>query len=551
MTAVVHHQQHGGQQQQQQHNKHLRKRRQHRRRVRRCRLWCNPPVVMLIIAGLGLLIIQLQLVVLQTDIDDGGSSFMNSIQQRELSILQSNNNEFNNQNDVVPAAAADAAASPSTTISKVDADAYAAAKERALQFRRQRLQDKINTTLFSEDDFVRISMLLQQQDSTNATTTTTTTKGYLIVDPDLKPILKILQNAGYKFLDHATFNALPTWSDVMGLYGPPKIYGLETCQMYRDHVPWDWRSLGPAGTFNTGTNLLSSLMATNCQMKPSKRNIARFLWQTPWGKHTPSQFIHNHTHTPKRGMKVSLYNNTLAVVTTRDPMTWIASMCIQNYAATYVHNKDQCPNLVPYPDDIQSYHNHNSPPSLPPKYTPVTVQYSQGIIQHHRSMADMWNEFYGDYVNLHIVGGANDEKGDNHKGVNGSIYFNKIRRALPGRLIVRLEDLIFHADQVVPQICECMGGTYHPDGIDGNIWLIPATKNQNVGVEDLDSNVTGVLRSIIKYGNPSKRLDKFRDIQQLQAAHELLNGTLMNLLGYPPVPVPRTVHTITKDKVRE
>ena len=54
------------------------------------------------------------------------------------------------------------------------------------------------------------------------------------------------------------------------------------------------RMLGPAGIFNTGTNLLFQLMKENCDIKEArlskthtepKRNGIR--WQAPWGKHNP------------------------------------------------------------------------------------------------------------------------------------------------------------------------------------------------------------------------------------------------------------------------
>ena len=104
-------------------------------------------------------------------------------------------------------------------------------------------------------------------------------------------IVKILTAANIQ-LDEELASQLPTWDDIVSMYGDkPIIYGLETCQTYRDTVLPADRMLGPAGIFNTGTNLLFELMKGNCNIKEAKtstthrepkRNGMRF--QPPWGK---------------------------------------------------------------------------------------------------------------------------------------------------------------------------------------------------------------------------------------------------------------------------
>jgi hypothetical protein len=111
-------------------------------------------------------------------------------------------------------------------------------------------------------------------------------------------IVKILTAADI-FLDKELASQLPTWDDIVSMYGDkPIIYGLETCQTYRDTVVPADRMLGPAGIFNTGTNLLFQLMKANCNIKEARtskthreptRNGMRF--QPPWGK------VRVHTHT--------------------------------------------------------------------------------------------------------------------------------------------------------------------------------------------------------------------------------------------------------------
>ena len=51
------------------------------------------------------------------------------------------------------------------------------------------------------------------------------------------------------------------------LYGPdPVIYGLDTCAAFRDSSDLADHILSVAGTFNSGTNLLSELLIHNCHM---------------------------------------------------------------------------------------------------------------------------------------------------------------------------------------------------------------------------------------------------------------------------------------------
>ena len=98
-------------------------------------------------------------------------------------------------------------------------------------------------------------------------------------------IVKILTAANIQ-LDEELAKQLPSWDDIVSMYGEhPIIHGLDTCQTYRDTVSPEDRMLGPAGIFNTGTNLLFELMKANCNIieartstthREPKRNGMRF-----------------------------------------------------------------------------------------------------------------------------------------------------------------------------------------------------------------------------------------------------------------------------------
>jgi hypothetical protein len=196
------------------------------------------------------------------------------------------------------------------------------------------------------------------------------------VDDEIKPILKILRQGGYdisptkeseKLIDRSL---LPKWSDILKAYGPPKILGLETsCKAFQKSIPYNKRNIGPAGIFNTGTNLLFHLLRDNCIWENKLASLPKNLWQPPWGKHTPAIRRTNHTYSQKH--KPPPYQTNLPVVAVRDPYTWMQSMCRQNYAAQFDHDKSMCPNIIPYPEDMISHRRYKKM-----KYMPVWVQVS-------------------------------------------------------------------------------------------------------------------------------------------------------------------------------
>ena len=94
-------------------------------------------------------------------------------------------------------------------------------------------------------------------------------------------LLAILHSAGKHELTVADCDMLPTWQQVIDLYGDkPIIYGLDTCQTYRDKL--NGRDPDPrvAGLFNTGTNAL----AESFQLNFIDRDIHDY--NVPNGKHT-------------------------------------------------------------------------------------------------------------------------------------------------------------------------------------------------------------------------------------------------------------------------
>jgi hypothetical protein len=99
----------------------------------------------------------------------------------------------------------------------------------------------------------------------------------------IPPLEKILRQAmifkGRHYDDEKLISELPSWPEIISLYGPTvKIHGLETCETFRK-VPQKKRSFAVAGTFNSGTNLLSKLLVANCGISGQNEPTH---WQVPW-----------------------------------------------------------------------------------------------------------------------------------------------------------------------------------------------------------------------------------------------------------------------------
>jgi hypothetical protein len=252
-----------------------------------------------------------------------------------------------------------------------------------------------------------------------------------------------------------------------------------TCERYKSSVPAGRRYASPAGLFNTGTNLLTSLLEMNCDFKPNNHHF-----QVPWGKHNP--IAARNTHTPKtyegKGLVVE---DCLPLVMVKDPLTWMNSMCKNRYAAYWKHQQVECPNFL---DEDGSQ-------------IPVKVTY-QSAVEHpewgHKTypgLVGMWNEWYGDYI-----GDSVDD--------------------FP-RLIVRYEDLLFRPEETVKGICDCAGGKFKEDG----------EFKTKEGAAKSHGNTGGKEASMIKYGDEERRVVGYKD-EDLKFFDENIDMRIMNLLGY-------------------
>jgi hypothetical protein len=227
-------------------------------------------------------------------------------------------------------------------------------------------------------------------------------------------------------------------------------------------------------------------------------------WQVPWGKHSPplnDEF--RRTHKTKPGDKDIEAHNVLPIVTIRDPYVWMQSMCRHNYGAYWPSETGHCPNLIPDERDIKA-----EPWLKYKKSVPIDVQYSADAgNRQHDSLVHFWNEWYGDYL-----------------------------KATFPRVLVRFEDLIFHAKEVTTKVCECAGGTMQPKFT----YITNSAKKGTPGAHGSKQDRTSFIDALVRYGKDTDRLNGFTK-EDIEFARSNLNLELMGLFSYEFDEPPRSV----------
>lgn len=306
------------------------------------------------------------------------------------------------------------------------------------------------------------------------------------VDEEIASILRMARVE----IDDETASLLPQWKDVVDQYGDkPIIHGLDTCETYRQNVQPQDRMIGPAGIFNTGTNLFFQVMKENCDIQeaahskthsePRKNGIR---YQVPWGKHNPVN-KHRFKNVAKAWGEGIKQDDVMPFVLIKDPYHWMGSECRHEYLLKWEHDEDHCPNLIV--DEIKD------------RYEPrrVTVDYALST-ETYDSLVDVWNKWYNEYE---------------------SQSFPMIQ--------TRFEDLVFHGEEVLRVACECVGGVFTDD-------FVFIERNAK---EDLPTNAgtNGLVKTLIQYGNSKNRLEGFTE-REVKYASENLDEGLMSKFGYVP-----------------
>mmetsp|Transcript_17148 Transcript_17148/g.32470 ORF Transcript_17148/g.32470 Transcript_17148/m.32470 type:complete len:396 (+) Transcript_17148:63-1250(+) len=309
----------------------------------------------------------------------------------------------------------------------------------------------------------------------------------------IRPLEAILKSAGVDVTEEIQ-KSLPPLDDIVNAYSDhPIIIGEERCHEFQSSIPREKAFLAPAGMFNTGTNLLESLLSKNCYLAEKVEKYGEghigIRYQVPWGKHSPVSWRFKHTAPTFEGIDHSSF---LAAVVIKDPYTWMTSMCRHNYAASWRNVDGHCPNLVPITSEEEDIIS-------PRKTFQVTINYHKHNVTRHESMAELYNEWYGDWLDADFP-----------------------------RLMVRFEDLLFHAEEVVERVCKCGGGVMNG----GPFQYVQDSAKK--GTAHKGSN--GLVKSMLQYGNVTKRIEAYSS-KDLQYAESTLRSDVLDLFHYSKVTV--------------
>jgi hypothetical protein len=337
-------------------------------------------------------------------------------------------------------------------------------------------------------------------------------------------LLNMLREAGIYDISLETLQQLPTWDQVVTLYGDsPKIVGLDTCDTFQSTIDPTEALLGVAGPFNSGTNLLAELLGANCVLQGRRQKSPHHhgngvRWQVNWGKHQPPRF--RLQHSIDKSIKDN--RNMMPVVAVRDPYSWMQSMCRQRYSAHWFHPPGHCPNLIPnrvdrtfleyaphYRRRKRFAQYHRGDPWLidnventanftrDSQVVPLYVRYNL-VNTTHTSLAHLWNDWYDEYAQADFP-----------------------------RLLVRMEDLVFHARNVTERVCTCVGGTFSKGG--DFKYITDSAKHGKIHGNDK----TTLLDAMIRYGNADKiSLTRGMTRDDLSYAKTVFRKDLMEMFGY-------------------
>ena len=174
--------------------------------------------------------------------------------------------------------------------------------------------------------------------------------------------------------------------------------------------------------------------------------------------------------------------SVLPVVTVKDPLTWMPSICRHPYAVRFsLKQRTKCPL---------------------PLDAPVSVAYQKSQVVYYDNLVDLWSRWHGEYY-----------------------------EAQWPRLLVRFEDLLFEPRAVAGAVCDCLGGVLASTNdfkIDGQ----KRGKGTAFGhAEDTNSRA----QALALYGSLVKRMEPYSTTDVAFVRARLASDDVWRGLGYDDV----------------
>lgn len=178
-------------------------------------------------------------------------------------------------------------------------------------------------------------------------------------------------------------------------------------------------------------------------------------------------------------------------------------MCRHGYEARWWRTPQHCPNLVPNRYDKRGgYKIGQGEVNVQVKFAtqyigkePMPDPTNRTFVN-YTSLVDMWNTWYGQWHDVEFP-----------------------------RLMIRFEDLLFHAEETVTKICECGGGKMNKK--------FRYMEDSAKGDGGPHKGSAGFLASLVTYGNSTLRMkDILKWEKDIEYFREHVDDELMNLFGY-------------------
>jgi hypothetical protein len=239
-------------------------------------------------------------------------------------------------------------------------------------------------------------------------------------------------------------------------------------------------------------------------------------YDVPYGKHDPlpySSSIHsNHTTT----------DSILPIVLIRDPFRWMRKMCQVRYDASWNRSQPhRCPNLVRTITLSSSATNNKTSNSSTHTYTtyPVTVRISNRQNVTYPSLADWWATW-------------------------NRAYYEQVSSSSMPCLMVRFEDLLFFAPQVLRAIRQCVGWTTSSATIAESssthpMMQLEVKERRHAYLLDASKDhgsSSDLVTALIRYGSRQGRHRGLARVDK-EYAKSALDPELMRVFHYPQVPL--------------
>ena len=261
------------------------------------------------------------------------------------------------------------------------------------------------------------------------------------------------------------------------------------CERYRRSVVPNRRWVAPAGLFHTGTNLMANLLTQTCHwdvevdhnnnnnnnnniehkeynikednsvskntsmtsrsgttgVQQNRKHKKKPHWQVVYGKHNPIQAATEDSYRIPRHPYNSIQhlNNVMAVVMVRHPLDWIRSVCKQPFAISWNASNNSTDVIHDGSSKNTTHKEQPQKQNLPCPSLESDIYVDGYKMLHYSNLLELWKIWNRDYYNY-----------DPQKKSNAS------HPALGGRIMVRLEDLVFAPRETLSKICECVGGVF-------------------------------------------------------------------------------------------